>query len=383
LARIDAETADPPGGEIVRDAEGQPSGVLKERARDLLYQHLPPLDGRARQNALREGIPVAHRLGLTSLHILAGVDPEDDPLPLLDYQALLEEDSLDLRVTVILPAGGLQEIIELGLRTGFGNARLRFGGIKIFADGTLGSQTADMLEAYQGQPDNRGIEVTPQESLESLVGRAYSSGVACVVHAIGDRAVRRTLDAFEKNPRSEASGASPRQRIEHAQIVHPQDIPRFAALGVIASMQPIHAISDMPIANRYWGTRCRTAYAWKSLLSAGTRLAFGSDAPVEDPNPLLGIHAAVARQTVDGYPEGGWYPEQRLTVSEAVHGYTVGAAYASGEESVKGSLAPGKLADLVVLSEDIFRIPRAEIPRTSVAMTIFDGRIVYRGRDLH
>ncbi|MBI3287114.1 MAG: amidohydrolase, partial [Chloroflexi bacterium] len=382
LAGIDGATPDPPGGEILRDHESQPSGILKERARELLYPHLPLLDAPSRQAALRRAIPLAHRLGLTGIHTLAGVDSEDDPAPLFDYGALLEEDALDLRVWVVLPARAWPEITALGLRSGLGDPRLRFGGIKIFADGTLGSQTADMLEPFEEQPRNRGIQVTPQDQLESLVREASRAGVACAVHCIGDRAVRRALGAFEKARRLEPNSARIRHRLEHAQIVHPQDMPRWASLGVIASMQPIHAVSDMSIADRYWGARSQHAYAWRSLLAAGARLAFGSDAPVENVNPLLGIHAAVTRQRVDGYPEGGWHPQERLGVSEAVYGYTLGAAYASGEEGLKGSLAPGKLADLAVLSADIFRISAAEIATTRVVMTVFDGRSVYRGEDM-
>jgi predicted amidohydrolase YtcJ len=226
--------------------------------------------------------------------------------------------------------------------------------------------------------------VTPKEELRELIGKACQAGLATVVHAIGDRAVRDVLDVFAETPRGNL-----RHRIEHVQVIHPDDLPRLAQLGIIASMQPIHCTSDMDVADRHWGKRAHWAYAFKSLLDAGTVLAFGSDCPVETLDPLVGVHAAVTRQRPllpsprqvetreGGRPIDGWYPEERLTVEQAVRAYTVGAAYASAEEAIKGTIAPGKLADLVVLSRDIFAIPPQEIVATQVDYTIFDGRVVY------
>jgi len=371
-AGIDAGTPDPPGGEIERDAQG-PTGILKERARELVEEILPQFSPQTRQGALREAIGKAQRFGLTGIHDCEGSEA------LADFQTLLVQDELGVRVYMMIPQEGLEKAISLGLKTGFGNDSLRLGHLKLFADGSLGSQTAHMLEPFYGQPDNCGIPVLSPDELQAIVGRADEAEIACAVHAIGDAANRKVLDIFARL-RAKGVRGGLRHRIEHAQLLHPDDIPRFKQLGIIASMQPIHATSDMVMADRYWGERARYSYAWRSLLDSGARLAFGSDCPVENLDPLMGIHAAVTRQRASGEPEGGWCPQERLTVAEAVHAYTLGAAYASGEEKAKGSIAPGKLADLVVLSRDIFEIPPEEILETEVLYTIFDGRVVYERR---
>jgi predicted amidohydrolase YtcJ len=236
-----------------------------------------------------------------------------------------------------------------------------------------------MLEPYADDPENTGIPTATSEALVELVGKANGAGLSVAIHAIGDAANRAVLDAIAAARSAKGSRGQLRNRIEHVQLLHPDDLPRLADLDVIASMQPIHATGDMVIADRYWGERAATGYAWRSLLDAGTRLAFGSDAPVEPLSPLLGIHAAVTRRRTDGAPgPEGWYPEQRLTVRQAVHAYTEGAAYASGEEALKGSLAPGKLADLVVLDHDIFEIDPAHIHETQVVATMLGGEFVYQ-----
>jgi predicted amidohydrolase YtcJ len=371
MAGVDRETPDPPGGRIERDEDtGQPVGVFKEEAMHLIYDAAPLPGPETRQEALRSAISEAQRLGLTGIHDCDGSES------LSDYQELLSREDLGLRVFMMIPRENLDEAIKVGLRSGFGNEYLRIGNLKIFSDGTLGSQTAEMLEPFIDQPQNRGIAAITQQELEDLVGRAADAGIACSVHAIGDKANRRVLDVFARQ-RETGRGTGLRHRIEHVQLLHPTDVPRFKELDIIASMQPIHATSDMVVADRYWGERARWGYAWKSLLNAGTRLAFGSDAPVESLDPLVGIHAAITRQRADREPQGGWYPEERVSVAEAVYGYTLGAAYASGEEKEKGSVTPGKLADLVVLSQDIFDIPPPEIVNTRVVATIFDGKIVY------
>ncbi len=371
MAGIDEGTPDPPGGRIERDEDtGQPVGIFKEEAMHLMYDAAPLPGPETRQEALRKAISEAQTLGLTSIHDCDGSES------LSDYQELLSKEELGLRVFMMMPRENLDEAIKVGLRSRFGNEYLRLGNLKLFSDGTLGSQTAEMLEPFIGQPQNLGIAAITQQELEELVGRAGDAGIACSIHAIGDKANRRVLDAFARQ-RETGRGTGLRHRIEHAQLLHPTDIPRFKQLDIIASMQPIHATSDMVLADRYWGERARWGYAWKSLLNAGTRLAFGSDAPVESLDPLVGIHAAVTRQRAAGEPEGGWYSQERLSVAEAVHGYTLGAAYASGEEKEKGSVTLGKLADLVVLSQDVFDIPPQEILNTRVLATIFDGGIVY------
>ncbi len=376
MAGVDESTPDPPGGKIERDEEtGRPVGIFKEKARHLILDAAPVPGPEARQEALIRVIREAQTLGVTGIHDCDGSES------LADYQNLLSRGELGLRVFMMIPRDNLDEAIKLGLRSGFGNEYLRIGTLKIFADGTLGSQTAEMLEPFNGQPDNRGIAATSQEELEDLVGRASAAGIACSVHAIGDKANRRVLDAFAKQ-RSEGSGRELRHRVEHVQLLHPDDISRFKELRILACMQPIHATSDMTLADEHWGERARWSYAWKSLLNAGARLAFGSDAPVEPVNPLLGIHAAVTRQRASGEPEGGWYPQERLSVLEAVHGFTLGAAYASGEEKDKGSISVGKLADLAILSQDIFEIPARAMLDTRVVATVFDGKIVFGEENL-
>jgi predicted amidohydrolase YtcJ len=276
-----------------------------------------------------------------------------------------------------IPEENLDAAVQAGLRSGFGDERLRIGGVKLFSDGALGARTALMLAPFEAEPDNYGIAVSTAEHLKKVVGQASRAGLASFIHAIGDRANREALDAIEAS-RQAGDGLDLRHRIEHTQILHPNDVPRLAKLGVIASMQPIHATQDMLLADALWGERSTEAYAWRSLLEAGAALAFGSDSPVEDLNVMKGIHAAVTRRRADGSPgPNGWYPEQRLTVAEAVYAYTAGAAYASGEEAIKGTLSPGKLADLVVLSQDIFTVDPMTILETKVLATMFDGQFVH------
>jgi predicted amidohydrolase YtcJ len=372
-AGITAETPSPAGGEIERQpGTGEPTGILKENAEDLVEKVIEKPSLEAIQAALKVAMAHAHRVGLTGIH-----DCEDE-LAFAAFQELSSKGELDLRVLTHIPMKNLDAAIGLGLRTGLGNEKLRVGGVKIFADGSLGSRTAAMLAPYQDEPLNLGIAVTGKEEMRELVSKASRAGVNAAIHAIGDRANRDVLDVLEES-RQAGDGAGLRHRIEHAQLLHPADIPRLAKLGVIASMQPIHATSDMEIVERHWGEeRARGAYAWRSLLDAGTILAFGSDCPVETLDPLAGIHAAVTRRRADGSPgPKGWHPEERITVEDTVRAYTLGAAYASGEEREKGSITPGKLADLVVVSQDIFAVAPMAILETEVEATILDGQFVY------
>ena len=295
-----------------------------------------------------------------------------------DYQTLYARRALRLRVLAHLPQNRLDEAISLGIRSGFGDERLRIGALKIFADGSLGSKTASLLQDYEDEPGFRGLPTLPVRELDNLVMKAAEAGISVAVHAIGDRAVRLVLDTIARAERKVGRPNFP-HRIEHAQLLHPQDLPRFQELGVVASMQPIHAPSDMPVARRLWGERCRYAYAWRSVLDHGAVLAFGSDAPVEPMDPWAGIHAAVTRQRPDGTPPGGWYPEQRISVEEAVRAYTWGAAFAAGETHLKGSIEEGKVSDVIVLDRDIFEVPPEEIRDTKVEMTVLGGEIVYGG----
>ncbi|MCL7452809.1 MAG: amidohydrolase [Anaerolineae bacterium] len=370
VAGISANTPDPPGGQIVRDEQGEPTGMLLETAADQVFEAIPEPDVQMAVAALRQGIAHAQRLGLTGVH-----DP-GHAIVLSALQMLRAEGELGLRALVHIPSGDLGAAVDLGLCSGFGDDVLRIGGVKLFADGALGPQTAHMLAPYEGELDNVGIPTHTQEELFDLVRQAHQVGLSVAVHAIGDAANRAVLDAIERSPCP--AGSPLPDRIEHVQILHPDDVPRLSKLGVVASMQPIHATSDMDMAERYWGRRCELAYAWRSVWDSGATLAFGSDCPVETLDPLAGIHAAVTRRRADGSPgPEGWIPSQRLTVEQAVHAYTLGAAGASAEADMKGSLVSGKLADLVVLSRDIFRIEPMEILDARVKMTVFDGRIVY------
>ena len=382
-AGIDEDTAEPPGGVIERDPDtGWPTGILKEEAMHLVCDAIPTFSRQKRQTALGKAAAEVQKLGLCGIHDFGEwQSAKQGGGSFSDYQQMISRGELGLRVFMAIPRANLDGAIKVGVRSGFGNSYLRLGNLKLFADGTLGSQTAEMIEPFVGQPNNRGVAAISQEELEDTVRRASEAGIACSVHAIGDKANRRVLDAFEKQSRT-GLGRELRHRIEHVQLLHATDVSRFKELNVIASMQPIHATQDMYLADKYWGQRAGLAYAWKSLVHSGARLAFGSDAPVESLNPLVGIHTAVTRQRADGAPAQGWHPEQRLTVTEAVHGYTLGAAYAGGTERERGSLTPGKLADLVILSDDIFEMAPQEIPRARVLATVFDGRIVYGSEDL-
>ena len=377
LAGITADTPDPQGGEIVRDEAGQPTGVLLETAAELVYAVIPEPGVGDFVDALRQGQKEAHRLGLTGFH-----DP-GHPQVLAALQVLREGGELDLRGLVHVLNEGLEAAAGLGLRSGFGDERLRIGGLKIFADGAHSPQSAHLLAPYEGSQDNLGIPTHSVEDLTDLVRSAHRAGLSIAAHAIGDAANRAVLDAIVAS-RSSQEGPVSRpalpDRIEHVQLLHADDVPRLAALGVVASMQPIHATSDMEMAERHWGRRSDLAYAWRSVLDSGAWLAFGSDCPVETLDPLAGIHAAVTRRRADGRPgPEGWIPSQRLSVAEALRAYTLGAAYASGEGHLKGSLSPGKLADVVVLSRDLFSIEPMDIREVQVELTIFDGRIVYEG----
>ncbi|RPI51640.1 MAG: amidohydrolase, partial [Chloroflexi bacterium] len=372
LAGITAGTPDPAGGAIERAADGEPTGILKETAMSLVSDLIQEPTMAEATEAIQAATAAAHRHGLVSVHTMEGPDA------LRAFQQLHAGGELDIRVLIQIPEENLEAAVCLGLRSGLGDDRLRIGGVKIFADGALGARTAAMLAPYEGEPDNLGIAIAGAEALTGMVRQAGRAGLAAFVHAIGDRANRDVLDAVEASRRA-GEGLHLRHRIEHVQILHPDDVPRLARLGVVASMQPLHATQDMLLADALWGRRCAGAYAWRSLLDSGAVLAFGSDAPVEDLSVLSGIHAAVTPQRPDGSPgPEGWIPQERLSAAEALRAYTVGAAYAGGEEAIKGTLSPGKLADVAVLSRDILTIAPAEILDTEVVATLLDGKFVYR-----
>jgi predicted amidohydrolase YtcJ len=367
---IGRETPDPPDGVIMRDATGEPTGILLEGAMRPVREAIPiPTPDRV-EAALRAGMAEANRLGLTSVGSMEGPDA------LAALQRLRAKGGQTLRIYQSIPADLLDHAIALGIRTGFGDEWLRLGHLKIFADGTVGSRTALMLEPYEGEPENRGIAVRSQENIRELMRTAARHGIASTIHAIGDAANRFLLDIFEEL-RADGLDHGLRGRIEHAQLLTPQDIGRFAQLGVIPSMQPIHCTSDMFGIDRWWGDRGSFAYVFETLRRTGATLAFGSDAPVDNLSPLAGIHAAVTRQNAEGQPEGGWYPAERLSAYHALEAYCSGAAYASGEEGLKGTIEPGKLGDLTILSEDILAIPGPAILEVGVEATIVGGEVVY------
>ncbi len=392
LAGIADDTPDPPGGSIQREKK-RATGVLFETALDLLRRHIPDTTQEQRLAATRAAIVEAYSYGMASVHIPPGLSSGDAARNLADLQLLHERGQIGLRCLVHLGLDGLDDALRLGIRSGLGDRWLRIGGVKMFADGSLGSETAEMLSHYEGRR-HLGAATISTEELNEAVRRALAGGIAVTIHAIGDAANRRVLDAIElalqgsgargQGPGSEQTPSlipDPRplipNRIEHAQIIDPRDIPRFAQLGVIASMQPIHATSDMEVADRLWGERCSTAYAWRALQAAGATLAFGSDAPVEPLNPWLGIHAAVTRQRPGAIPPDGWYPEQRLDVAAALRGFTAGAAAAAGAAREQGTLMPGMLADLAVLSADPFKISPSGLHAVRAELTMVEGNVVW------
>jgi predicted amidohydrolase YtcJ len=365
-AGIDARTADPAGGAIERDPSGAPTGILKENANRLADAVVPPPTGDDCFAAIERGQREAHRRGITAIEDL------EQAAAFSAFQRRRDRGDLRLRVAMGIPHAGLDAAIALGLRSGLGDEWLRVGHLKIFTDGALGSQTAALEEPYAGSAD-RGLLTIDPATLGPDVVRAAEAGIAVAIHAIGDRAVRVALDAIAP---TRTTYPALRQRVEHVQLVRREDIARFGALAVIASMQPIHATSDRDLVDRYWGTeRATRAYPWRQLLSAGARLAFGSDAPVEPIDPLLGMHAAVARKR-PGDAER-WHAEEALTADEAIAGYTSGAAYAMNAERERGTLAAGMRCDATIVERDLAATPVDDWPGLKVIGTIVGGDIVH------
>lgn len=374
-AGITTETLDPPNGRIQRNPDGSPTGILFEAAIGLADKVIPEpsLDDNVHAIQVAQAQLWSH--GLTGLHDFDRADC------FRALQTLRERGELKTRVLKNIPIEDLEHAMAIGLRGGFGDDLLRIGAIKVFADGALGPRTAAMFEPYAGEPENRGMLFVDSEELLEWGQQAAQDGWGMTVHAIGDRANHEVLNAFEQLRQFEKANDLPsrRHRIEHVQVLHPDDLQRLGELGVIASMQPIHATSDMDAANKYWGERVKHSYGWKTLLEAGAVLAFGSDAPVESPNPWLGIHAAVTRRRADGGPGfDGWIPEQRLSLQGAIDAFTTDAAYAAGMENRLGRLAPGYLADLVVLDRDPFGIESHELQHVKPLATMVGGDWVWR-----
>ncbi len=375
LAGITRSTQDPPGGAIVRDQSGEPTGVLKDAAMGLVYKVIPPPADDEMAEAIRAAMRYAGENGVTSVQ-----DMSASPSLLPVYQKLLREGELTVRISGHQPLSQWERLAAVGVRVGFGNEKLKIGGLKGFADGSLGSTTALFFEPYIDDPKTSGLpsdEMFPESRMLDNIAGADKAGLQIAVHAIGDKANRIILDQFAEAARLNGD-RDRRFRIEHAQHLRMEEIRRFASQGVIASMQPYHAIDDGRWAeNRIGPERARGTYAFRSLIDAGVVLAFGSDWYVAPMEPLMGIYAAVTRRTLDGKHPEGWVPEQKITVAEAVRAFTLGSAYASFDEKIKGSIEKGKLADMVVLSEDIFSIDPTAIDKVKVVLTIFDGKVVY------
>jgi predicted amidohydrolase YtcJ len=373
-ASITAATPDPTGGAIMHDAEGVPTGILLESAMAIVGDRLPEPS----PTTVAQEIAAAQRTlwsyGITAVHDF------DGPRCFRALQILHEQGSLRLHVLKSIPIELLDEAVDLGVQSGLGDDWLRLGHVKIFADGALGPRTAAMLQAYAGEPGNTGISLIDREGILEAGIRAGRSGLPLAIHAIGDRANHEVLEGLTAlRLHEQEHGLAPlRHRIEHLQLLLPDDVARPASLGLVASMQPIHATSDMPMADRFWGERSRYGYAWNSQLKLGAPLAFGSDAPVESPNPFLGLHAAVTRRRADGSPgPEGWIPEQRISLEAALRGFTEGPAHAAGLEDRLGRLEPGCYADLIVLDADPYRLPPDGLLRLLPLATMVAGRWVY------
>jgi predicted amidohydrolase YtcJ len=377
LAGIDAQTQAPPNGAILKDPEsGDPTGILTNEAQELLTRHIPPLSQAQVEQALRMAVQECSRFGITSIH-----EARTTRVMLDGLAALKDREELKARIYVMLDWTEPDLLEHYYTRGPELDPRhfLTVRCIKVFVDGALGSRGAAMLEPYSDAPDETGLVVTPLERLRVLTERALQTGFQVAVHAIGDRANRITLDAFEQALAAVPDAGDHRLRVEHAQIVSPQDIPRFALSDLVLSMQPPHCTSDMPwVEERVGPERVRGAYAWRSLLATGIHLTLNSDFPGETLNPFHGMYAALTRRSPEGEPPGGWYPEQCLSRSEVLRAYTLEAAYSEFSEEIKGKLLPGMLADFIVLSRDIRRIPVQDLLTLQVEVTFLGGKPVYR-----
>ncbi|MFL6227828.1 MAG: amidohydrolase [Pyrinomonadaceae bacterium] len=375
LAGVTRDTPDPPGGLIVRDAKtGEPTGVLKDAAQNFVYAKMPDPSWDERLDFARAATNHAASLGVTSVQDMsAGTDVGV-------YQFLAARGELKTRVYAVSPLTAWNRIAATGVRARFGGDLIRIGGLKGFADGSLGSTTALFFEPYNDAPDTAGLpsdELVAPDKMYEHIQSADRAGLQVMIHAIGDKANDAILSFYERLEKDDGA-RDRRYRIEHAQHLRPQDVARFGRLHVIASMQPYHCIDDGRWAEKRIGhQRAETTYAFRTLLDTGATLAFGTDWFVAPLNPLYGIYAAATRRTLDGKNPNGWIPEQKITVEEAVRAYTVGSAFAEFTDDVKGTLAPGKLADLVIIDRDIFKIDPVEIEKAKVTTTIMDGRIVY------
>jgi predicted amidohydrolase YtcJ len=357
------------GGTIVRDDSGRITGIFKDNAMDLIYKIVPEASEEQNDKALATAMNHVAARGVTSVHNMTGF---------MDvFERARENKTLKTRIYAGMPLSEWRTLRQKVDEQGHGDKWLRIGGLKEFVDGSLGSHTAAFFKPFTDAPMDSGFFITPEKVLYQRIKSADSAGLHVMTHAIGDKAIHTLLNIYERV--SKENGVRDRRfRIEHAQHIAPDDIPRFAALQVIPSMQPYHAIDDGRFAERLIGKeRIKTTYAFGSLINTNANLAFGSDWFVAPPTPLEGIYAAVTRQTLDGKNPEGWVPEQKISVAEALKSYTIRAAYASFEENIKGSIKPGKVADFVILDKNLFEIPPADIRTVRVLRTCVGGEFVY------
>ncbi len=366
---IHAATPDPPGGRIEKDASGNPSGLLLERAVSLVSAKLPQADEQTLEAGAGRLVHFLHSQGITHVHTMENFQA------FAFWQSYLRRHPRSLRVTIYFQQDELPSLIKAKLRTGFGDEWLQIGGLKLFADGSLGSQTALLSRPYEQSADYYGVQRISEEELLRVSRTAQCNGLAVAVHAIGDRAVEQVLNALKQseNCRKRWGLVS---RVEHAQLIRPDLLPLFKQYGLVASMQPVHIGDDVPTAERHWGARSRWAYAFRSLLAAGVPLAFGSDAPVAQPSPLKGIFSAVNRRFRFSMEEKAWYGEESLTVHQAVRAFTVGVALAAHRSASIGTLEPGKEADFIVLDHDPFKISPDKLLSVNVEKTFLAGKEV-------
>ena len=378
LAGVDAKTPDVPGGVIMRDASGNPTGIFKDAAQELIYKVIPSMSHEQRLRAARRALEHAAALGVTSVQHM---NPEFADVAA--YSELAEKGELTTRIYAVPMETNWQDQTKVGIRHAWGSSYLRLGAVKGYADGSLGSRTAYMFEPFSDDPENRGLlsdEMHPPTAMRDRLMQADAAGLQLRVHAIGDRATSMMLDIFADIEKAHGYHDQ-RFTIEHAQHMAQKDFARFASLHVIASMQPYHAIDDGRWAEKRLGhDRARYSYAWRSFLNHGVTLVLGTDWPVAPLNPLLGLYAAVTRATLDGKNPDGWFPEEKITLPEAVEAYTMGSAFTEFQEHKKGSITPGKLADMVILSDNIFDFKPEAIRNVKVESTIVGGKVVYEVR---
>lgn len=379
LAGIEADTPDPPEGRIERDTTGEPTGILRELAINLVRNAVSPPSADQAMEAFEDATKTLHRRGVTGIHDIRLMADQDGADAFQTFQKLDRDGRLKLRSWVTLPGHRLDDIIGLGLRTGFGNERLRVGHVKFFSDGGMGARTAWMIDPYLDA--ERGMPLMDMADLAQEIGKADGAGLSVMVHAVGDRASRELINVFEalesRRPFTGSPSPAIPHRIEHVQMLRPEDADRLRNLNVALCVTPANMLLDMNLIDLALGEKGKWTYAFRQLMDTGAPVMFSSDCPVCDPDPLLGIHAAVTRQRIDGTPKRGWYPDSRVTVAEALKAYILTPAAVHNADDL-GTIAPNKRADLAVLSRDILAIPPSQLTEVRVDMTLFDGRIVHR-----